>query len=538
MSAEQQAPRMLSLPERIFQRPDLALVATGSLSCIRSLYQEAVRLDKTHQFFPCIQSAQAYAAGQNGLGLARTLQQILSIPEVSGVIIYASCADVLSQTDFDGIIASLENPRSVPVRVLLRGPMVNRYQRPREALEKILADIPGSGKAIPREKRWFPPPRPDFYYVSSALQYMPAMPVLLTAGGCGGDPESDSGGRPDYRLGHTRFNDIQLTLGAESIAAAAVIAESEAQPEEHRDRTVYLLGSAVPTFAGLDRENVADAVSQKGFSVRNLGCDGFSAGEPALAQALVTLTELSAPEPVRPGTVDILGYCGAVLGSEGLLAHGMEHLQKCGFDAGFWGAEGRPAGQAQMNWVVSALGLPQAEKLKKERGIPYVAGIPVGAKQMLGWRDAVNRIMGHEEHLPQMVPEAPLLQGKRAVVIGEPLLAQNIGRYLAEAHGCSQVTLAVYAPRPEQRRFCRQILPQGAFEFFGTPQELRSLTQNADLLLGDPEFDLGGPPLLPIPDPQVSGDRYASIPYQIFGKKGAAWIAENIKNIFYKGETV
>lgn len=158
MSKAPQIPGMLSLPERIFQRPDLALVATGSLSCIRSLYQEAVRLEKTHQFFPCIQPAQAYAAGQNGLGLAKTLRQVLTIPEVGGVIIYASCLDVLSQTDFDSIIEGLENPRSVPIRVLLRGPMVKRYRRPREDLERMLAEIPERGTAIPREKRWFPPP--------------------------------------------------------------------------------------------------------------------------------------------------------------------------------------------------------------------------------------------------------------------------------------------------------------------------------------------------------------------------------------------
>lgn len=538
MSAEQKTPRMLSLPERIFQRTDLALVATGSLSCIRSLYQEAVRLDKTHQFFPCVQSAQAYAAGQNGAELAGTLQKILTIPELGGIILYASCTDMLCQTDFDGIIGALDNPRSVPVRVLLRGPMVTRYQRPREALEKILSEIPETGNAIPREKRWFPPPRPDFYYVSSVLQYMPAMPVLLTAGGCGGDPEWDSGGRPDYRLGHTRFNDLQLSLGAESVAAAAVAAEAEAQPEAAHSRTVYLLGSAVPAFAGMDRAAIADLAAQKGFSVQNLGCNGFTAGEPALARALTELTALSAPAAVQPGKVDILGYCGAVLGREELLEHGMEHLRKCGFAPGFWGAEGREKGRAQLNWVVSAAGLPQAEKLKKALGIPYLAGIPVGAKQMRLWRQTVNSILGHEEQLQQMPLGTPLLQGKRALVMGEPLLIQSIGRYLTDEQGCDHVTLAVYAPRPEQRQFYRRLFPQGTYSFFESPQELRALTQNADLLLGDPEFDLGVLPLVPIPDPQVSGNRYAHIPYEIFGKKGAAWIAENIKTIFYKGETV
>ena len=527
--------RMLSLPERIFQRPDLALVATGSLSCIRSLYQEAVRLDKTHQFFPCIQPAQAYAAGMQGKALVQTLHRVLSVPGVGGIILYASCADVLSKTDFPGIIAGLDNPASVPIHVLLRGPMVNRYARPREALEKILAETPLSGGEIPRKKWSFPPPRPDFYYVSSALQYMNAMPVLLTAGGCGGDPESDSGGLPEYRLGHTRFNDIQASLGAEPIAAAC--AAAEAQEQGRPGSTVCLLGSAVPTFLGMDRERIAREVATKGWEVRNLGCDGFTPGPAGLAQALETMLQYQTAGAPQPGRVDILGYCGAVLGDAEKLAHGMEHLRKCGFQPGFFGQPDRMSGNAQLNWVVSAAGLPLAERMQRERGIPYVAGIPVGAHQMRQWRQRINEIMGHAEVLPPEAPaEQPLLPGKRALLVGEPLLTACIGDYLRQSLGCKEVLLGVYAPVVSLQQFYRRVCPDLPLCFFAHPEEFRALSRDADWILADPEFDLGEHPMTYLPDPQVSGARYQQIPYSIFGKKGAAWIAENIKAIF-KGET-
>ena len=40
----------------------------------------------------------------------------------------------------------------------LFGGRIDNGERPREALEKILSEIPETGNAIPREKRWFPPP--------------------------------------------------------------------------------------------------------------------------------------------------------------------------------------------------------------------------------------------------------------------------------------------------------------------------------------------------------------------------------------------
>ena len=155
----QSAPKMLSLPEQILMRPDLALVGTGSLSCIRALYLESARLGKTHQFFPCLQSAQSYAAGRHGKALEDLLNQVLRIPGVGGIIVYASCMDVLSQTDFEGIFSRLDNPKAIPVYALLRGPMVKRYLKPGKMLQNIFSELPESTGAI---SKVFPASRSGF----------------------------------------------------------------------------------------------------------------------------------------------------------------------------------------------------------------------------------------------------------------------------------------------------------------------------------------------------------------------------------------
>ena len=534
--ADHSAPKMLSLPERILQRPDLALVGTGSLSCIRALYLEAARLGKTHQFFPCLQTAESYATGENGAQLGTFLNEVLKTPGLGGILVYASCADILSQTDFESIFQGLDNPRKIPVRALLRGPMVKRWQMPGPVLAKILAEIPETGTKIPEKTRFFPPPAPDFHFVSSALQNMDALPFLLTAGGCGGALEAAGTPKDCYRLSHTRFNDLQLTMGAESLAAQALTADFAAQSAGEKRSAAALLGSAVPAFMGMDREQVLRESGVPGF---DLGCDGFTPGAPGLSRALVGLTQqvLSPTAAVESGLIEVLGYCGAILGKAEKLAHGFEHLQRRGFTARFWGWDGfRRNTVAQLNWVVSSAGLAQAEWEKKKYGVPYIAGIPFGPKQMLRWRAQMNAAMGRtDEVLPaKAAPEEQLLAGKRVLLIGEPLLTRGMGEYLEDSLGCQEAVLGVYAPTPAQKRFFGGLgLPLRCFDSVAA---LGELAENADLIIGDPAFDLGNRPFLPLPDPAVSGDRHLEEPYSIFGRKGSAWLVKNIINQ-YKGET-
>lgn len=528
---DQSAPKMLSLPARILQRPDLALVGTGSLSCIRALYLEAERLGKTHQFFPCLQTAQSYAAGENGAQLAEFLNRVLRVPGLGGIIVYASCMDILSQTDFEGIFRSLENPAHIPVRVLLRGPMVKRYQKPGAVLTAILAEIPETGSRIPEERRFFPPPAPDFQFISSALQPMDMLPFLLTAGGCGGALEAAATPKADYCLSHTRFNDLQVTMGAETAAAQCLQADFPGW----RRGSVGLLGSAVPSFVGMDR---AQILRDAGVPGLDLGGDGFTPGMPGLSRALERLAKqtLSKDARVQPGHIEILGYCGAALGKAEKLAHGIEHLEREGYTVRFWGrGQFCPDTVPQLNWVVSSAGIAQAQWMERTYGVPYLAGIPFGAAQMRRWRGQVNRAMGRErESLPPMpAPEERLPEGKRVLLLGEPLLTRSIGEYLTDTLGCREAVLGVYAPTQAQRQFYGSLgLP---LHPFASVEELQALAAEMDAVIGDPVFDLGTHPWIPLPDPQVSGDRYLEEPYAIFGKKGAAWLAENRKTI-EKGE--
>ena len=102
-SAEGGGKHFMTLPERIWQRGDLLLAAAGSLACVRALYLRAAELGKLHQFLPCPLTRADYAAGQAAEHLAARLREAARRPGVGGVVLYASCAEVLTQCDLEQV---------------------------------------------------------------------------------------------------------------------------------------------------------------------------------------------------------------------------------------------------------------------------------------------------------------------------------------------------------------------------------------------------------------------------------------------------
>ncbi len=530
--------KMVSLPDLILARGDIALVGTGSLSCMRSLYLSARNSGKSHQFFPCMIPAEAYATGENGKYLKDTLNAVLQIPNVGGIIIYASCMDVLNQTDFDAVIASLDNPQNIPIRPLFRGPMVKRYLKPAKLLREILDTMPDTGKQIPKGYEALPPLGPDFNCISSALQGMDVYPFLLTAGGCGGGVENLGMSGVPYRMKHSRFADVQVSLGCTQAALECISQDYNATYADSNRPLIAIMGSAVPAFTGVDCDGIAAALEESGIPAISLACDGFTPGPVGLSKALLTLGKalICQPDAKDPRLVGILGHSTALLGRQSKLDHGQEHLNKRNFRGVFWGEEGiENTARVSLNWVVSAAGLPLARYMEKQFGIPYITGIPVGAAAMLRWRKQVNVLLQQDDEVLVPMAGGMMKAGNPdagILLIGEPLLMNSIQSSMKEDMGYRNITLAVYAPLPSLRKFYREVCKELPLQFFSNAAELRALAEGAEFTVADPVYETFLPhtTLIPLPDPQISGDQYLDIPYEIFGKKGAAYLFEKINN--------
>lgn len=115
-----------TLPLRIFQEPGIALAASGSLACLRTLYFQAKQTGKLPFFFWAAPTARDYSLGRQGRAILNIIKHAANTCGVRGVIFYASCMEVLTVWDFEGELEQISSELQVPVRILYRGPLVKR----------------------------------------------------------------------------------------------------------------------------------------------------------------------------------------------------------------------------------------------------------------------------------------------------------------------------------------------------------------------------------------------------------------------------
>ncbi|KIR02259.1 hypothetical protein P261_01074 [Lachnospiraceae bacterium TWA4] len=524
---------MVSVAEKILLQNHLALIASGASSCIRELYTKARRIGKLTQFFPCEITKEEYAAGIQGQKIQESLEEALQVDGIEGIIIYASCLDIMTQTDFEGIIQNLDNPKTIPIEVLYRGPLVKRYQKPSVILDEILERMPtNSDSKIKRSLTKLPPIFPDFNNICAALQHWDSYIFLLTAGGCA-SVFFDTG-TPDfpYHVKNSRLTDVQITMGCEEAIENGVIKDFK----ESNKSEVFLLGSVVPAFTGVNYEQICDNLTKKGVSSIYLPSDGFAPGPVSTSKAMVTLAQrLLKPLPKEKGRINVLGYNPAVIGRENKISHGIEHMEWRGFIGTIWGKggleEAKKASSAELNWVVSTEGLELAKYMEKEFAIPYISGIPAGMQSMISWRKEVNVQMNRDdEELPNIEIAKPMSQQIPILIIGEPLLSISLEKAFHQTFGLLNTHRAAYAPFASLRRFYKEQLNEQTPEFFTNIEEFHQLLTSGGIVVADPiykeyidQMNLDCQ-FLPVPDPSISGSEYLDMDYAILGKKGGLYI--------------
>ena len=160
------------------------------------------------------------------------------------------------------------------------------------------------------------------------------------------------------------------------------------------------------------------------------------------------------------------------------------------------------AGEAQVDLVVSAAGLPAARYLYEKFGIPYVAGVPVGrfrehlARALRTAADERRNIIASSKRLP-------LSDDMEWAAVGDPVL---MGSLAAAAEQETGVPVRVVCPLEVPRQLLRvdDCLADGE-------EEIETALRNAELVLADPMYES----ILP------DGCRLVSVPHQAFsGRNG------------------
>lgn len=548
-----ESPAMQKIPDQILKEDGLALVAAGSLACVRILYFRAYRLGKLQKFFGCPVNAREYGLGKQGGKLRKCIGKALEMEGIRGVIVYASCMEVLTLWDFEKELELVDNPLNIPVKILYRGPLVKRRKPVAESLRRILSEIRVEGGQAAQEERksemsgrqaaqeerkpglsgreaalYFPtPPAPDFSGIASLLQEWTCETLLLTPGGCKSCIESADGIGSIKDLKSTRFHDVQVCMGCEEAITKAAVHQFTGSD------LLCLIGSAVIKTVGMDVRGIAGEVEQSGRPCVYLESDGFEGAPPAMAKAWLTLgKKLLSNYPDNDSNKEknsceiwILGYSKLGSGKKEHLDPITERLRNIGCSVNIWSnKETESNGRLPLlTWVVSTEGLKLAQWLEETFHIPYVAEIPVGEIMLESF---IHRIRWIKDKIPdqeQKVMQPEITDSRKVVIIGEPVLSFGIKTYLQKEKGFQNVHISVYAPTQGMQSFYRQY----AKEVLVCTAQEELCGQNADIVIADPLFlPLFKEDIIQIPMPYLvfSGQIFADDSYEYAGKPGAAYL--------------
>jgi hypothetical protein len=538
----------MSLPKRIFQRTDLMLVAVGSLSCVRALYLQAADLGKLHQFCYCCMTPTEYALGTGGRRLKKELEKVLKKTGIGGVIVYVSCMEVITRMELEELLSSLNNPDRVPVKVLYRGPMVSRYQKPAESLSQILLSIPETGRKIEGDSLILPPVPPDFAGIAECLQSWDTYNFLITPGGCTGCMIGRADGKQAYRLRKSRFHDMEAAMGCEQIVLEGIAADAK---ETADGKLCCLLGTAVPHLLSFDYERVSEELQERGISSVFLKSDGFHSAVQGIAGAYLTLgKQRIRKEPAVPKLIGILGAHSLYCVGRNQWKYTVEHLEREGYQCLFpeetdgfseWG-------RVSMNWVVSAEGFTLAKWMQEELDIPYLTMLPIGEQAVNSWQKEIQRKMRKKKVEKRKFPQQEFAASdlRRVVLIGDPVVTKGIACYLQEEREYQNICQAVYTPLQAMKQWYQEVYESEEDKeeliCFSNPEELEQLLQRAELVIGDAVFkraveaDKIEKNWICLPDPVfMSGNREPPVDYELFGKKGGAWLDGQLKRIIAYG---
>ncbi len=232
-------------------------------------------------------------------------------------------------------------------------------------------------------------------------------------------------------------------------------------------------GTPIPMMMGTDFKGIARMIErQTGIPAFGIAANGMHSYVQGAGEALKKLAErFCGPREERGARdgcipVNILGVTPLDFSLTGNIAAMKTFLRERGFSVvSCWAMESslediKQSGNAEVNLVVSAAGLPAARALKEIYGTPFVTGTPVGrraalrlaallkeaadsGKDLVLWRE--EGAFGEDKSGPQTGEILGLaglldsLEGKRVLLIGEQVIANSLRCSLREDLGAGEV---------------------------------------------------------------------------------------------------
>lgn len=225
----------------------------------------------------------------------------------------------------------------------------------------------------------------DVSGVCSALYELGGMVVMHDPSGCNSTYNTHDEIRwydQDSLIFISGLSEIDAVMGND----AKFINDIEAAAKELKPKFIALAGSPIPFMNGTDFPAIAQVIETEtgipAFAVPTNGMHDYTYGAGlALAKIADRFVE---ERPIRPHTLNILGATPLDFGPQKNVEAMKQKISQYGWEVLSTWAMGDSletlslAGAAEVNLVVSSVGIPAAKILEEKFGTPYVIGTPIG----------------------------------------------------------------------------------------------------------------------------------------------------------------
>ena len=278
----------------------------------------------------------------------------------------------------------------------------------------------------------------------------------------------------------------------------------EAARELH-PKFIALAGSPIPYMNGTDFPALAQVLEEEtgipAFAVPTNGMHDYVYGAGIALEEIAKRFTGEKTGRIQARTVNLLGVTPLDFGPVSHVEVLKENLKACGWKVLSTWAMGDEldaflqAGEAEVNLVVSSVGLRAAKVLEEKFGTPYVVGTPIGSyteriakaleeKEQIPYRK--DRMQGEIEEIMEQKgnrnpasgeeikkPEAAGRQ-KKVTLIGEPVTMESLAAGIEQKYGC---------PVEEtEGLLCRQD------RWICGEEEMEEALKDAEIIVADPLY--------------------------------------------------
>lgn len=226
----------------------------------------------------------------------------------------------------------------------------------------------------------------DVSGVCSALYELGGMVVMHDPSGCNSTYNTHDEIRwydQDSLIFISGLSEIDAVMGND----AKFINDIEEAARELKPKFIALAGSPIPFMNGTDFPAIAQVIETEtgipAFAVPTNGMHDYTYGA-GLALEKIAERFVKKPHHIRPHTLNLLGVTPLDFGPQANVDAMKQTLRQRGWEVISTWAMGDTledlshAGEAEVNLVVSSVGIPAAKVLKEKFGTPYVIGTPIG----------------------------------------------------------------------------------------------------------------------------------------------------------------